>query len=421
MKKTKGNYNTLIQVQNPVCCGMDIHKKSITATLITLDKKGKELYETKEFETFTDDLYNLRDWLLSNNCPIVAMESTGIYWRPIYNVLEGYLKVLLVNARHIKNVPGKKTDVKDSRWIADLLRHGLLNGSFIPPEYVRDWRDLTRLRKSYTKNLGDYKRRVQKLFETANIKLDSVVAHIFCKTGRNLIDILISGKEEITLDDIKKCVKGTLKKKTIELHRSIQGFFREHHQYILKTLVDTIDNLEVQIADISKRINDLMSGHEDLLERLKEIPGVADITAQSVVSEIGPTLEDFKKDIQIASWAGLCPGNNESAGKRRSGKSPVRGTPIKTILVEAAWASVKKKGSYYKDKYYKLKSKIGAKKAIIAIAHKLLKAIFHIIKYRQHFKELGESYLSEKQKKRKIYALKRQAQLLGYQLVVSAA
>lgn len=413
----KDNYSTIIQVIHPVCCGMDIHKKSIIATLITVDKEGKESYETKEFETYTDDLYKLRDWLLFNNCPIVSMESTGIYWRPIYNILEGYVEVLLVNARHIKNVPGKKTDVKDSKWIAGLLRHGLLRGSFIPPEHVRDWRDLTRLRRSYTESLADYKKRVQKLFETANIKLDSVVSHIFCKTGRNLINLLISGKNELSLEDIKNCVKGTLKKKIIELHRSIQGFFREHHCYILKTLVNTIDHLEMQIEDISKKISDLMSDQEDVLNRIKEIPGVGDVTAQAIVSEIGPTLNAFEKAEQLASWAGLCPGNNESAGKRRSGRSPVRGKPIKTIMVEVAWGAIKKKGSYYKDKYYKLKSRIGAKKAIIAIAHRLLKAIFYIIKYGQQFKDLGENYLDLKNKSRKIYVLKRQAELLGYHLI----
>lgn len=418
---TKANYSTIIEVMHPVCCGIDVHKDSLTASLILSRDKGKEEIEVREFGTFTDELYKLKEWLLMNDCPVIAMESTGVYWYPVYNILEGYVKVLLVNARHIKNVPGRKTDIKDSKWIAGLLRHGLLRGSFIPPQEVRDWRDLTRLRRSYTESLADYKKRVGKLFETANIKVDSVVSELFGRTGRNLMKLLIERKSNLTLSDIEYCVRGNLKNKVEELYRSVQGFFRDHHRYILKTLLETVDNLEKQIEEFDNRIKELMKPQEDLLKRLKEVPGIGDITVQAIISEVGTTLENFANSSSFVSWAGLCPGNNESAGKRRSGRSPVRNKPLKTIMVEVAWAAVKKKGSYYKDKYYRLKARRGAKKAIIAIAHRLLKVIYYIIKYGDKFKDLGEDYLDKQNSTKKISILKRKADLLGYELIEKAA
>jgi transposase len=417
----KDNYSKIIEVMHPVCCGIDVHKDSLTASLITSRDKGKEEIEVREFGTFTDELYELKKWLLKNDCPIVAMESTGVYWYPVYNILEGYIKVLLVNARHIKNVPGRKTDVKDSKWIAGLLRHGLLRGSFIPPQEVRDWRDLTRLRRSYIESLSDYKNRVGKLFETANIKVDSVVSDLFGCTGRNLMKLLIEGKSDLRLSDIEYCVRGKLKNKGKELYRSLQGFFRPHHRYILKTLLETVEKLEKQIEDIDNRIKELMKPQEDLLNRLKEVPGISDITGHSIISEVGTTLENFENSSSFASWAGLCPGNNESAGKRRSGRSPVRNKPLKTIMVEVAWAATKKKGSYYKDKYYRLKARRGAKKGLIAIAHRLLKVIYYIIKYGDKFKDLGEDYLDKQNSTKKVSILKRKAELMGYELIEKAA
>jgi len=200
---TKKLDTTFIQIVHPVCCGLDVHKKKISACLITIDEQGKEQYEIKEFGTFTNDLFVMRKWLTDNNCPIVAMESTGVYWRPVHNVFEGFMEVILVNARHIKNVPGRKTDISDCKWLAGLLRHGLLRGSFIPPKEIRQWRELTRLRRSYTESLADYKRRIHKLFETANIKIDSVVSDLFGVTGRNLISLLCD-ESELSLSNMNR-------------------------------------------------------------------------------------------------------------------------------------------------------------------------------------------------------------------------
>jgi len=411
---------TFVSIIHPICCGLDVHKKQISACMITLDEAGKEQFEIKEFGTFTKDLIKLRDWLQLNECPIVAMESTGVYWRPVHNVLEGYMEVILVNARHIKNVPGRKTDISDCKWLAGLLRHGLLNGSFIPPKDIRKWRELTRLRRTFTESFADYKRRVHKLFETANIKIDSVVSDLFGVTGRNLISLLCDPETEITLEKVQSCAKGTLQSKVNELYDSIQGFFEDHHRFQLIGLMETISFFEYRITEITERLDQLISPHQDLLDRLDEIPGINKKSAQSILSEIGVNLDEFICAAALASWAGLCPGNNESAGKRKSGRNSVHGHPFKTILIEVAWAAIKKKGSYYKEKYYRLKARRGPKKAIVAIAHRISKAIFYIIKFGDSYKDLGTEWLDIK-KDKKVNRLKRQAEKLGFKIVPCTA
>ena len=414
---TQKEHSKLIEVVHPICCGLDVHKKNIAACVIFPGKDGVDQYDIKEFGTFTDELQRLRSWLLEHGCPVVAMESTGIYWRPIHNVLEDTVHVILVNARDIKNVPGRKTDIGDSKWLAGLLRHGLLRGSFIPSKTVREWRDLTRLRKKYVQTVGDYKKRTHKLFESANIKIDSVVSDLFGVTGRNLINLLVSGRQPLTLLDIEGCVRGKLRGKEEELYRSIQGFFSDHHRFILKRLLKTVVVLEKEIAGFDKQIRRLMKDQKELLERMKKAAGISDVSACDILAELGPDLSGFRTGAALVSWSGLCPGNNESAGKRKSGRSPVRKHHLKTIMVEVAWAAVKKKGSYFKDKYYRLKARRGAKKAIVAIAHRIMLGIYHVIKDGVEFRDLGEDYLTERNKSRKISYLRRQAQVMGYNLV----
>ena len=413
---TKKLDTTFIQVVHPVCCGLDVHKKKISACLITLDEHGQEQYDIQEFGTFTNDLLGMKEWLTNNACPIIAMESTGVYWRPIHNVLEGFMEVILVNARHIKNVPGRKTDIGDSKWLAGLLRHGLLRGSFIPPKEVRQWRELTRLRRTYTESLADYKRRIHKLFETANIKIDSVVSDLFGVTGRNLISLLCD-ESKLSLENIRANAKRGLKSKSKELLSSVQGFFEDHHRFQLIGMMEVIVSFEKKITEITARLDTLTAGHQDLLDRLDEIPGIDKKSAQSVVSEIGVTLDEFICMGALASWSGLCPGNNESAGKRKSGRTSVRKHPFKTILIEVAWAAIKKKGSYCRAKYFKLKARRGPKKAIVAIAHRIAKAIYNIIKHGDTFKDLGENYLTAQTKQRSINNIKQRAKQLGYDLV----
>ena len=289
--------------------------------------------------------------------------------------------MILVNARHVKNVPGRKTDIGDSRWLAGLLRHGLLRGSFIPAKEIRQWRELSRVCRKNRDTLGDYKRRVHKLFESANIKIDSVVSDLFGVTGRNLITLLMTGPKEIRIEDIELCAKGRLQGKVNELHRSIQGFYEEHHRFQLTSLMQVIAVLEKANDSIDARMRELMQEHNGLIRRMDEVPGINELSAQYVLSELGPDLATFADASSLASWTGLCPGNNESAGKRRSGRSPVRKHHLKTIMIEVAWAAVKKKGTYYRDKYWRLRYRLGPKKAIVAIAHRIVKALFFIIKY----------------------------------------
>jgi transposase len=406
-----------ISVVHPICCGLDVHKDTICACLLWSDAYGRERQDVAEFGTFTSHLINLKQWLLDHECPIVAMESTGQYWTPVHNVLEHHFRVLLVNPKHMKNVPGRKTDASDSKWIASLLRHGLLKGGFIPPKFQRQWRDLTRMRKNYVRNLGDFKRRVHKLFQSANIKIDSVVSNLFGVTGRKLMKMLVENAGPLSLPQVEQCLMGKLKNKATELHEALKGFFDDHHRYLLSVLLQSIEHLENQIDRLDDAIQKAMADHQDLMEQLKEIPGISDVAASSVLSEIGPTLEAFQSPAALASWCGICPGNNQSAGKRRSGKNQVRKNHLKEIMVEIAWPAVKKKGSYFKSKYYALKARLGPKKAIVAVAHRILVAIYHVIKYRQPFKDLGEHYLLNRNRNAKIKYLKKQATLLGYELV----
>jgi transposase len=410
-----------LEVVNPKCCGIDVHKESLSACLLYTDGEGREQTEIKEYRTFTDDLYRFRDWLIERKCPIAVMESTGIYWRPVHNVLEGQIDVLIVNARAIKNVPGRKTDIADSRWLAKLLRVGLLKRSFIPTKEVREWRDLLRLRRKYKETICDFRRRAHKFFETVNIKIDSVVSDLFGATGRALMELLLKKGSKITLSDVQRCVHGSLKGKVEELYRSVRGFFSEHHRFHLESLLETIDYFEKEAAKIDNRISMLMKEHEELIKRLKEAPGISDITAQYIISEIGVDLKSFDTAAQLVSWCGLCPGNNESAGKRKSGRNPVRRHYLRVIMVEAAWAAAKKKGSYFRAKYYSLKARLGPKKAIVAVANRLLKGVYHVIKNGVRFEDPGEEYLANINKKAKINRLAKQAASYGFALIPISA
>ena len=415
MTRTKDT--TVVTVLHPICCGLDIHKQFVTACLMTTDPLGKERSVLESFGTFTDDLVRLREWLLEHECPVVALESTGVYWRPVHNILEGYLTVVLVNARHIKNLPGRKTDLSDCQWIATLLRVGFLKASFIPPKIVRHWRELTRYRRSLVEALGDVKRQVHKLLESSNIKIDSVVSVLFGQTGRNLMDLLAKDHSELTLQAVQTCLRGRLKSKATELFRAVQGFFEDHHRWMLREMLDRIDQQEANLARVESRLRDLLQPHDELIERITQIPGIGPTSAYAILSETGTTLESFPNAGALCSWAGVCPDNNESAGKRRSTRSPVRRNHLRTHLVEAAWGAVKKKATYLRSKYFSLKSRLGPKKAIMAIAHRILKALYYIIKHGDSFRDLGEDYLIELRSQSITSYLERQAKKLGMVLI----
>jgi transposase len=415
----------IVQVVHPICCGLDVHKETVTACLIVQTPTGEHI-EQREFCTVTRHLRALKEWLLDNECPVVAIESTGVYWRPVFNVLEGSIQVILVNARHTKHLPGRKTDISDSKWLAGLLRHGLVRGSFIPAEEMRQWRDWCRQRKMLVDTVSDYKRRVHKLLEMANIKISSVLSDVFGVTGCNLIHLLQSG-QPITLFDVEECLRGSLagkkdrKQKTWELYDAIRGFFGDHHREVLKPLLRIIGVIENEIALIEARLQQLLAPYQDLIKRMVAVPGISYVSAWAIIAEVSPTLEAFRTIEAFSSWCGVAPGNNESAGKRKSGRSPVKGKMIKTVLVEVAWAAIKCKRSYYRDKYFRLKARLGsAKKAIVAIAHRITKALFHIIKYGAEFKDLGKDYLSLQHAQKRYAYLCREAKVIGYKLVPAA-
>lgn len=404
-----------LEIIHTNCCGIDIHKDSAVVCLSFVDKAtGLMKEEIKTFSCFTDDLQKMKQWLTDHDCSVVSLESTGVYWRPVHNILENDMEVILVNARHFKNVPGRKTDVNDSQWLCNLLRHGLLRGSFIPPAQVREWRELTRLRRNLGKDQGNYKRQAHKVFQTANIKIDSVVSDLFGVTGCHLMDLLCEDRE-ITLEEVKQCTRGTLSKKAEELYRSLQGFFTNHHRYQIQMLRRLIDQLTLQIISLDEHINQLMGGHEDVLVRLKQIPGVKLKSAQVILSEIGFDLESFETAQALSSWAGVSPGNHQSAGKSSTGKSPVKKHVFKEALIQMAWAAIKQKGSFWKDKYYSLKTRRGAQRAIVAIAHKMLRVMYRIIKHKDSYQEMNQIH-KDKQQERKIKRMKKQAELLGFQL-----
>ncbi len=414
---TRSKDTTIVTVLHPVCCGLDVHKEFVTACLMTMDSSDQETSLLETFSTFTDDLIRLREWLLDHECPIVALESTGVYWRPVHNILEGYLNVVVVNARHIKNLPGRKTDMSDCQWIATLLRVGFLRASFIPPKIVRQWRDLTRYRKSLVEALGDVKRQIHKLLESSNIKIDSVVSVLFGKTGRNLLDLLAQNSGKLSKDAVQTCLQGTLKKKATELFRSVQGFFEDHHRWLLRDMLHRVDLYERDLRKVESRLKGLMEPHAELIDRICQIPGIGPTSAYAILSETGTTLESFPNAQALCSWAGVCPANNESAGKRRNTRSPVRKNHLRTHLVEAAWGAIKKKGTYLRSKYFSLRSRLGPKKAIMAIAHRILKALYYIIKQGETFKDLGEDYLIELRRRSVTSYIERQAKKLGMILI----
>lgn len=413
----KTNDSQIISVVHPICCGLDVHKDSVSACILSTAENGEVLSEIRQFSTFTEALFDLRDWLCANDCPVAAIESTGVYWHPVHNVLEGHVEVVLVNARHVKNVPGRKTDIRDAKWLGGLLRHGLLKGSFILPRDARQWRELWAVRQSYVRTVGDFRRRIHKTLQCANIKIDSVVSDLFGVTGRNLMKLLISRHCDITLQEIEQCCRGTLKSKSEELYGSVKGFFTNHQAYVLSTLLQTVEILEAQIDNVTRTLRSMMTELDPHIVRLDTIPGINEIGAMGVLSHVGADLTAFPSPGAFCQWQGLCPGNNQSAGKRYSGRPIVRKHPLKTLFIELAWTAIKSKDSYYKEKFHRLKARRGAKRAITAIAHKLAKAVYYVLKYGKHYQELGRAYLDRLNKTAKVNRIRAQAMTMGFILV----
>lgn len=326
-----------MEIIHPCCCGLDVHAKTVVACLI---KHGKK--QTRTFSTMTDDLLALSDWLVSEGCTHVSIESTGVYWRPVFNILEGVLEVILVNARHVKGLPGRKTDVKDCEWLADLLRHGLLKASFIPPAHIRELRELVRYRQSVVKEQAAVANRLQKLIESANIKLGQVASDVLGASGWAMLQALVQGESDA--QQLAELARGALKQKRPELRRALQGHLTPTQRWVLGELLGHYQELEAALARVNEQIRKEVASSPDpfvaeAVQLLDTIPGVGERVAQTIIAEIGVDMSRFPSAGHRSSWAGMCPGNNESAGKRRSGKTR-KGSPyLRAMLVQAAWAA----------------------------------------------------------------------------------
>ena len=371
------------------CSGLDVHKETVVACVMVREG-GKLQKEIRSFRTMTSDLLMLHDWLMAYGVTHVAMESTGIYWRPIFNLLEGSFSVLLVNAAHIKAVPGRKTDIRDCEWIADLLSHGLLKGSFIPPQDIRDLRDLTRYRKSLTDERIREVNRLQKLLETANIKLSSVASDVMGVSGRAMLDALISGSTDPEV--LANLARGKLRKKLPLLQQALEGRFRPHHRFLLGQILSHLDYLDEAIEAISKEVENHITPFSDQIQLLDTIPGVDQKVAQAIVAEIGVDMNQFPSHRHLASWAGLCPGNNESAGKHKSGKTRKGDRWLKRSLIEASWAASRANETYLSALYHRVARRRGKKKAAVAVSHAILVMAYHMIKNHIPYQELGADY-----------------------------
>jgi transposase len=394
-------------------CGLDVHQATVVACLLIVSRTGQVQKQMRTFGTTTRELLALRDWLLSQGCTHVAMESTGVYWKPVYAVLEGgTLEIVVANAQHVKKVPGRKTDVKDAEWIADLLCHGLLRSSFVPPKPIRELRDLTRYRRKLVESQAAERNRLLKLLETANIKLASVATDVFGVSGRLMLRALVEGRA--TPQDMAELAKGVLRKKIPELGPALEGKLEEHHRFLLRLQLERLEASEKDLAVLEQRILEKLRPYEMQLTLLDEIPGVDRTLAAVIIAELGGDMKVFGNVSQLASWAGVCPGNNESAGKRKSSRIPKGNVYLKTALVEAANSAAKAKGTYLRDKFYRLKARRGYKRAAVAVAHKILVAIYHMLSHQVCYNELGDVYLDELNKHHLTRNLVNRLERLGY-------
>lgn len=396
-------------------CGMDVHKETVVATVSGTGIKQ----ETRTFSTFTSSLIELKEWLKSLGITHAAMESTGIYWKPVFNILEEDFEILLVNARHIKNVPGHKTDKKDSKWIAKLLLSGLLKGSFIPPKEIRELRDLFRYKRKLTGQVSSEKNRLQKILEDTNIKLSSVVSDTFGVSATKMIDAMLDGEQDV--EKLITLCHGRLEIKKEQLKEALVGNITEHHKFMLRTIKESIFNIEKVLKKVERQIDKQTKDYNVEIGLLQSIPGVGKDTAQGIVAEIGVNMDVFPNEQHLASWAGMSPGNNESAGKKKSGRTTHGNKNLKNILVEAGWAASHTKNTYLRSKYDSLVGRRGKKRALIALGHKILCAAYFIIKNKEAYKELGADFLASKRKKNQIQSYLDKLKKLGIEIEIKQA
>jgi transposase len=396
-------------------CGLDVHKKTIAACIMGTGMNK----ETRTYGTMTNDLLRLKEWLKQEGVTHVAMESTGVYWKPVFNILEDSFDVILVNARHVKNVPGRKTDVQDSEWLCKLLRSGLVKGSFIPPVEVRELRDLTRYKKKLIQNIVSEKQRIEKILEDANIKLSSIASDTFGASGTRMIEELMKG--DLNAEEMAELSKGRLRSRKEELKEALVGNMRENHTFMIQASLGHIRAIEEELVSLENKIQKKIETHFKVAyELLKTIPGVKD-NASVIIGEIGVNMDIFPTEMHLSSWAGMSPGNNESAGKKKPGTTTHGNKFLKSILTEFAWVAAKTEGTYLSAKYRSLVGRRGKKKALVAVGHKILIMCYHILKYKVPYKELGGTYLDDRKKDRITKSYIKRLNNLGYTVTLKEA
>ena len=398
------------------CCGLDIHKKSVVACLIITEPGQKPVKETRTFRTMTADLLALADWLSDMGCTHVAMESTGVYWRPIYNLMEGLFELLLVNAQHIKAVPGRQTDVKDADWIAELLRHGLLRGSFVPSRPQRQWRELTRHRTTLVQERARTINRMQNVLEDANIKLASVVTDIRGVSARSMLEALIAGERDVSV--MAELARGRMRSKRAELEEALRGHFLPHHRFLLTEHLSHIDYLDEAIDRVSQAIEEHLADEQEAIALLDTIPGVSQRTAEILIAEIGTDMSRFPSAKHLASWAGMCPGHHESAGKRLSGKTRKGSRWLRQVLVEIAHVAAKTKETYLAAQYRRIAARRGKKRALVALGHTVLGIAYQLLTRQQPYHDLGVAYFDKLEQNRVKRRLVHRLERMGYEVVL---
>jgi transposase len=403
----------------PHCCGIDVHKREVVACVVATDADGTPSKLIRAFGTMTLDVLALADWLASHGVTHIAMESTGVYWKPIYNLLEDQFTLLLVNARHVKAVPGRKTDVRDCEWLAELLRHGLLTGSFVPDRPQRELRELTRYRTSLVRERTAAANRLQKTLEGANIKLASVATDILGTSGREMLAALVAGRTDAT--ELAQLAHGRLREKLPQLERALVGCVGPHQRFLVAEQLAHVDFLDAAIARVSTEIGERVRPDEEVLARLDTIPGVGRAVAETLVAEVGADLTRFPSAKHVASWAGLCPGNHESAGKRRGGAIR-KGSPwLRACLVQAAHAAARTKGTYLAAQYRRLAARRGRAKAAVAVAHSILIIAYHLLMEGTVYRDLGANYFDERDRQAVERRLVHRLEGLGYTVSLQPA